>query len=241
MEENKKTFGAELLGRVINFLDPQKTAVILICAVLMGLVGFGFGELFLKKEYRAQMTLAVNPKTAGNHSTNLTDAHHIADVLGALYDNDEVVKKAIEDSKINRTVSQFVNKLSVQRESKTVLVKIKYTDYSAQSAVDGINDYQKALCNAITENLGHKSFTVLYSSDTPDLIDHTPTAILIAILIELIIAASIVVIRVYPGIIIITGTDLTEFKEPVLGEVFTVPNLFDDEETEGGNEQELSE
>ncbi len=232
--ENKETnFALELMGRVINFLDPKKVAIVLIFAVLSGLVGFAFGEMFLQKEYRTTLTLSVKPLKEGNANQNLSNAHHIADVLEALYDNDEIIEATLKQFDTNRSVKEFVNKLNVEREEKTVLVKINYTDYSKESAKTAINAYTKNLCQAITLNLGYNNFEVLSPASEPALINHTKTAVIIAVLIELLIAVLIIVIRVFPGVIIITGADLNDFSEPILGEVFSAPMITDEtEETE---------
>ncbi len=238
MENKNKDFFADLLDRVLNYLDPQKTAIILICAVLAGLLGFGYGELFLKKEYRTNMTIGIASRATSNKSQNLSTSHHIADVMQALYDNDDVVESTLTQMKSSRTAAQFVDKLSVEREAKTVLVKISYTDQTKEQALVGIDIYYKNLCQTITQNLGYDCFEVLSPAGEPTLISHTQTVALTAFVLTLLIGIAIVVIRVFPGIVIITGADLTDFKEPVLGETFLVPGIETaSDEMEEENEQ----
>ena len=220
MNSNEKNFFPELLTRVINFLDPKKIALILVGAVLAGLLGFGMGELFLKKEYRTHLTVGIISRASENKSQNLSHSHHIADVMQALYDNDEVVKLTLEQIKSDRTVDEFVSDLSVKREEKTVLVKISYTDYTPQKALDGINAYYKNLFQALTLNLGYNCFEILSPASTPALIDHTPKIVIFAVLAELLIAILLIVIRVFPGVILMTGSDLRDFEGPIIGEIF---------------------
>lgn len=232
MENKEKDFFAELLNRILSFLDPKKTAVILVFAVFAGLLGFAVGEIFFPKEYRTYMTVAIQSRDVANKTQNLSTSHHIADVFEALYDNDEVIEKTLKEMKSERTTKQFVKNLNVAREEMTVLVKINYTDLTKEKALNGINIYQKNICNSLTKNLGYNGFTVLSPASEPVEINHTRTVVLVAIFLELVIALVIIIVRIFPGVIIITGNDLKEFNQPILGEVFITPNIDINVETQ---------
>lgn len=232
MQNEGKGFFAELINRIINFLDPKKIAVILAFAVFAGLLGFVVGELFFTKDYRAYMTIGIQSRSSQNKNQNLSTSHHIADVFVALYDNDEVVEKTLKQMQSERTAKQFVKNLSVQREETTVLVKINYTDVTEKQALNGIKFYSQNICKSLEKNLGYTGFIVLSEADKPVEISHTKTVVLVAILFELAIALTVVIIRVFPGVIIITGKDLADFSEPILGEVFITPNIELNDEME---------
>ena len=232
MENKEKDFFTELTSRIISFLDPKKIAIILVFAVFAGLLGFCVGELFIKKEYRTYMTIGVVSRETEYKNNNLSKSHHIADIFEALYDNAQTVEKTLKEMNSNRTVKEFVRNTNVAREEKTVLVKINYTDFSPESALNGIDIYSKNLCASVSQSLGYDCFRVLSRSTQPQLISHTKNAMIIAVLIELLIAFAIIVIRVFPGVIIITGSDLQDFNQPILGEVFTVPDLNSETEDE---------
>ena len=225
MENKEKDFFTELTSRIISFLDPKKIAIVLAFAVFAGLLGFCAGELFVKKEYRTYMTIGVLYRNSQYKNDNLSKSHHIADIFEALYDNVHTVEETLKEMNSKRTVKEFVRNTKVQREEKTVLVKISYTDYTPEDALNGIDIYSKNLCESIKENLGYDCFEVLSRSSSPNMINHTKKAVLIAVLIELFIALAIIVIRVFPGVVVITGKDLGDFEQPVLGEVFLVPDL----------------
>lgn len=232
MENKEKDFFTELLNRILNFLDPKKTALILAFAVFAGLLGFVVGEFFFTKEYRTHMTIGIQSRTTQSKNQNLSTSHHVADVFEALYDNDEVVEKTLKQMQSERTAKQFVKNLSVQREEMTVLVKISYTDVTEKQALNGIKLYSKNICESLGQNLGYTGFTVLSEASDPVEINRTKTVVLVAILLELVCAFAIIIIRVFPGVIIITGKDLADFSEPILGEVFITPNIEINDETE---------
>jgi capsular polysaccharide biosynthesis protein len=233
-QNNKSSFALELLGRITSYLDPVKTAIIFALAVVAALVGLLIGTLFVENEYQTTSTLAMVSRASQSQTANLSESHHVADVMQALYDNDSVINKTLSELKSNLTVKQFVNKLTVQREEKTVLVKITYTDTSKENAQKGIEVYIKNLKSALKENLKYDCFKTMVPPTQPKTINHTLTVVILAVVIELLIALAVVVVRVFPGVIIITGKDLDGFSQPVLGEVFTTPKL--DEEIEEGEE-----
>lgn len=234
----KSNFAFELLGRISSYLDPKKVAIILALAVVSGLLGLLLGSIFVDNEYKTSMTLAMVSRTSQSKTQNLSDSHHVADVMQALYDNDSVVSATLSELKSDMTHAQFVKRINVEREEKTVLVKIDYTDTSKENAVKGINVYVKNLTGALKQNLGYDCFRIMVPATQPKVINHTLTVVWVMVILELAIALLWVVIRVFPGVIIITGRDLNDFTQPVLGEVFSSPKT---EGEEDGQEEENDE
>ena len=219
----KSNFAFELFGRIMSFLDPRRTIIILALAVASGLIGLLVGTLFVENEYRTTTTMAMVSRTSQSQAQNLSNSHHVADVMQALYDNDSVISATLEQMGSDLTVNQFVKKLSVKREDKTVLVKISYTATSKEEVIDAITIYTQNLTAALKENLGYDCFNTLVPPREPDIINHTLTVVVLAVVFELLAALIWVIIRVFPGVIIITGKDLNGFNEPILGEVFEAP------------------
>ena len=219
----KSNFAFELFGRITSFLDPKRIIIILALAIASGLLGLLVGTLFVENEYRTTTTMAMVSRNSQSKTQNLSDSHHVADVMQALYDNDSVISATLEQMGSDLTVGQFVKKLSVKREEKTVLVKISYTATSEEEVINAITIYTQNLTNALKTNLGYDCFNTLVPPREPVVINHTLTVVILAVVVELLAALIWVIIRVFPGVIIITGKDLNGFNEPILGEVFEAP------------------
>lgn len=203
METTKNNDEIEIDLREILDVLLAKLAVILLVAVLGAIVAFTYTKFMIAPTYSSKTQIYVqNTQSTPNATTQvsvgeLQSSTYLTKDYLILCKSNPVLKKVIEELKLNMTEDALAAKISVSTPTDTRIITISVTDtdpYTAKNIADAVREAAKV---QIVDVTGVEAVNDVEEAKLPDapIGPNMKLNIIIGFLLGFVLAAGIVVVR----------------------------------------------
>lgn len=140
------------MGNIINYLEffQKKWRQVFVIALTVTLFVALYTTFFVKNQYEGQIKLYLGKEKFQNvtevyNNEEVTMYQKLMKTYGELARTKKLVKSAIDNSKLDVTVSEVLDNLSVVPMSDTQIMQIKYSSNNKQKSYDVVYAITKEL------------------------------------------------------------------------------------------------
>lgn len=167
MEMQREEMEIDLLD--LFFYLKKKIAMIIAAFVLFALLGAMFTMFFMKDEYTARTRMYVLSKSSdtGISTSDYSIANYMIKDYEVLITGENVTREVINRLKLDMSVSELTNKISVSAIDNTRVLQIVVVDNKPQRAADIANCVREVASSQIKAIMDVDAVNLVYEAEVP--------------------------------------------------------------------------
>ena len=167
MEMQREEMEIDLLD--LFFYLKKKIAMIIAAFVLFALLGAMFTMFFMKDEYTARTRMYVLSKSSdtGISTSDYSIANYMIKDYEVLITGENVTREVLNRLKLDMSVSELTNKISVSAIDNTRVLQIVVVDNKPQRAADIANCVREVASSQIKAIMDVDAVNLVYKAEVP--------------------------------------------------------------------------
>ena len=220
---------SELDLRVLFFALMRKLWLIVLCAVILGAVAFGYTQYFVTPMYRASTTIYVNNYRLGIEgstttltATDLNTAQRLVATYVINLKSDRVLNKVVQELDVQLTAEEIRGMITAEAVDETEVFEVRITNADPELAAQIANAIAKVAPDEIAEIVVGSSTkiidyaTVPKEPSSPNIMRNTVLGAVVGV----VLAAVIVILQVLMDVRVHDEQDIVRISNaPILGRI----------------------
>lgn len=220
---------SELDLRLLFFALLRKLWLIVLCAVVIGALAFGYTKYFVTPMYRASVSIYVNNNkvttegsTATLTYTDLSTAQRLVSTYVTILKSDRVLDKVAEELDTSITANQIRGMISAESVDSTEVFQVQISHPDPKMAAQIANAIAAVAPDEISEIVTGSATKIIDYAKVPasPYAPNTTRNILLGALIGVVLAVVIVILQVLMDVRVREEADVVRISDaPILGRI----------------------